>query len=357
MKKCLLLLLLLQTNIMFANCCPCSTEVCTQECCSSVGWSLYGEALFLQPNGSNLIFAMQADPTNPKLADPLVEANWFSHEINPSYHPAFEIGAKCIFQDIEMNLALDWERLRSSDSKHFSLPFNEAMTGPLFDIGPDAKPYIHAKGKAIFHFDKVDLLLEKRMFSKHCWAVDLCAGASFAYIKQSIRRNYFNDGATLERIIESPSTFTGGGPTFGFNFDFILVNCFKLTGSSSISLIVGQLKNKTKYESFAPDLTTLGVPQPNTERSHVPNRTQLVPGFEERLGFAYDFPFRCGNFSVEAGYLFQIFLNAIQTLDITVIVTTGLPFPNTVGYYAQGFERTLSNFMLTGPYLKMNIDF
>ncbi len=325
-------------------------------------YQLYGEVLFLQPNGSSLCYAVEAIPKNYKLPNPLLEANWFAHEISPSYYPAFDIGAKIEFLDMEMCLVLDYERLSGGEVQQFNVPNGFAMVGPLFDIGPDAEPYISAKGKAVFRFDMAGLLLEKRLYNNQCWMIDYCVGASFARIKQYMRTQYSSAGGSIARVIKNPSLFLGGGITSGGSFAFRVANHFQIMGSSSISLLMGCMTNRVTYRSYAPSISQAGNPQPTTERTRVPNRSQLVPGFEEKFGFTFDFPISCnGTFSIEAGYLFQIFLNAIQNFDITVIVdasdltSSGLVF--TDGYYAQGFQRTLSNFILTGPYLNLNATF
>lgn len=344
MKKFLFLFTLLQTYLF------------SQDYPIEFGFS--GAFLYLQPNASNLIYAIQADPKNPALAVPLVEANWIDHEFDPHYHPALEIGAFLGFKEMAMHLSLDWEHFSTSENRRISVPNGEAMLGPLFDIGPDASEYIHARGKLDISFDDISLLFEKQVFCKQCWVLDFCVGIACTRIQEKTRNSYTNDGATIARVLKKSSQFLGIGPRFGVHFDFFLPCHFRFIGGSYASLFMGQLKNHSAYQSFSPDLITMNIPQPNTEQIHVPNRMQLIPGFEERLGFAYDFLCCQNPFSIEIGYLFQMYFNAIESLDITVIVNANdLPFSSTVGYYAQGFQRSQSNFILTGPYLKLNMCF
>ena len=59
-------------------------------------------------------------------------------------------------------------------------------------------------------------------------------------------------------------------------------------------------------------------------------------------------------------YQFQIYLNAIQSIDMTAPQVPPSLSPAITpdsGVYAVGFERTLSNFILTGPYVSLNVDF
>jgi hypothetical protein len=61
----------------------------------------------------------------------------------------------------------------------------------------------------------------------------------------------------------------------------------------------------------------------------------------------------------EVGYQCQIYLDAIQTVDLTSpqVLPAGAVFTTQVGVFAVGFERTFSNYMLTGPYGSIGLEF
>ena len=122
---------------------------------------------------------------------------------------------------------------------------------------------------------------------------------------------------------------------------------------------MGEMKNKTRFKSFTPELATLDVPQPNNQRTHVPNRAQLIPGFKQKLGFSYVATWDSIEVAFEIGYLCQIYINAVQTMDMTApqVEPSGAIFTPQVGVFAVGFERTLSNYMLTGPYASLDFKF
>ena len=327
--------------------------------CSSIGYNLYGEVLFLQPNGSNLYFAVQAHPFDSAITTHIVSPNWFEYEFSPAYHPGFEVGAELLFKNMNMKLTANWEWLHGDDRASQSVtPATMPMIGPIFDIGPNSAEYKDAKATAQFRFDAANLLLSKKVcFGKNLF-LNMFAGGTFTRIRQTISSYYSNDGGTVARSITNPSIFTGGGSQFGVDFDFRVAGNFFFTGASSVSMIMGQLQNSTTYKSWTPYLATLGDPQPNVQTTTVPNRSQLVPGFEEKLGFSYDFPFHCGVVSLKAGYQFQIYLNAVQSFDmISQVLPSLLTDTPDVGLFAVAYQRTLSNFILTGPYVNLNVEF
>jgi hypothetical protein len=87
----------------------------------------------------------------------------------------------------------------------------------------------------------------------------------------------------------------------------------------------------------------------------------MVPGFEGKLGLAYDFEF-CRHYMVtlEAGYQAQIYLNSIRSIDICSEVDLGAvaaEINGTTGVYARTFSRTISDFALAGPYLTLALGF
>ncbi len=336
-----------------------SEEYCPPSC-SSVTFSLYGDLLYLQPNGSNLYYAAEAYPFDDSIAVPAVSPNWKIYEIDPKYSFGFEVGAKAHFNDSKTSIMANWERLHSHDGADHYVTDNRNMIGPLFDIGPNSSNYKSASGKASFHFDAADLIFGKEFCFIDRLYTNFFAGASFARIHQSMNVLYKNNSTSISRNISYYSKFIGAGPEVGVDFGYRITRDFSFTGSSSLGLIMGQMQNGTTYQSTTPFLATIHVPQPNVQGTRVPNRAQLVPNFEEKLGFSYDTDFDSWGFSVGVGYMVQIYVDAVQSVDMTAPQVPPSLTPALVpdaGVYAVGFERTLSNFILSGPYASLNIDF
>lgn len=328
--------------------------------CRGVMGELYGELLFLQPNGSSLYYAAQADGLDESISIPAISPNWFIREITPNYSAAFKVGAKLLFSGTKTNLEASWERLYSSKSANHQVYDSGQMLGPISDIGPNSAVYSKAEGEAHFHFDAVDLVFGQECCGFKRLYPNFFAGAGFARIKQIVDSTYSNTSAGTTRTIKTSSTFTGAGPKLGLDFDYRIGWGFFLSGSSSLGLDIGESQNQTNYFSSSPYLISNGIPVPNTQSVTVPNRTQAIPSLEEKLGFSYAGIFRCCKVKFGAGYQAQIYLNAIQTIEMTAPQVEPSLFSVTVpdsGMFAVGFERTLSNFILTGPYISLSVDF
>ncbi|MCH9611803.1 MAG: hypothetical protein S4CHLAM102_02770 [Chlamydiia bacterium] len=328
--------------------------------CDGVVFELFGQALFLQPNGSSIYYAAEAIPLDPNISIPAVSPNWNIYEIKPDYAVGFNVGMALLFTPLNTRLQANWERLYSRDSANHNVPLTSDMIGPLFDIGPNSAAYTSGKGHVKFDFDSADLIFAQQFCVFKRLYPSVYAGGAFARIKQSLTSTYFNSDQTRKRKVKNYSTFIGGGPKFGATFDYRMFGDIFFTGLSSAALIIGESKNGTTYKSWAPFLVNQGIPQPNTQKTKVPNRTQLIPGFEERLGFSYVGVFDCWKLKIGLGYQAEVYIDAVQSIDMTapqVIPTLAPGASAESGVFAVGFERTLSNFILQGPYLSIDCDF
>ena len=333
--------------------------------CRDITGEAYGELLFLQPNGSSLYYAAEAIPLNLSLSNfPAVSPNWNIFELSPGYTPTFKFGGKVFFTPTRTHLEVSWEHLntttKSSKTLSTTADGGALMIGPLFDIGPNSAAYTHAKGRAEFQFDAVDLLFGQKFCAFTRLYPTLFAGVGFARIQQTVESAFRNAANSVSRSIETDSKFTGAGPKMGVDFDYRIIENFFFSGMMSCGLVIGQLDNGATYKSKSPFLIANNIPQPNKQTTSVSDRTQLVPSFEERLGFSYLRMYDCWKVKCEVGYLAQIYLNAVQTIDMTAPQVVPSLLPATVpdaGLYAVGFERTLSNFMVTGPFISLAFDF
>jgi hypothetical protein len=323
-------------------------------------YEVYGAYLYLQPNGSHLYYGAEAIGLNTSIAVPAVNANWNILEVKPSYHSGFDIGARILFDYADLDMTVNWERLHASNSSSFVASSAAGyMVGPFFDIGPNAEPYKIADGQASLHYDQVNVDFGTQFNLTNRWRADVCAGAGFAYIKESLGSSYSSLDGTIVRAVSTYSKFLGAGPQLGLDFRYKICGNFAFLSDSMLSLFMGQLKNGTTYESSTPELANLGVAQPNVQTTTVPHRMQLVPGFEQRIGASYDASFDCANLTLAIGYQCQIYLDAIQTVDMTApqVLPPAAVFSTQVGVYAVGFQRTLSNFMLTGLFVSLDLRF
>jgi hypothetical protein len=309
------------------------------------------DALVLQPSGSNLYYAVETDPL------PLTSPNWKIHEVHPGYDFGFDVGIGGVFHGTNSRLTLDWEHFHSLNSNRKKLS-SQNMLGPFFEIGPDANPFKKAKGHAFFRFNEVNLDYGVFVNFGDRLSSTLFAGVSFVKIRQILHAYFSSVDGNAIRAIKTPSLFLGAGPQAGFDFSYRICKGFHLVGEGIASLYAGRMKNHTTYKTASPALIPLKITPPNEQRVHVSDRAQVVPGFEGKLGLNYSCLFyKHYMIKIEAGYQAQIYLNTIQSTDMSsqVLLT---PNPQAaVGVYARTFQRNLSNFSLAGPYATLELAF
>lgn len=328
---------------------------------TGLSYRLYGEFFYMQPNSTDLYYGASAIGINPDLPSPanVASPDWTILTINPDFHPGFEVGASLLLNDANIEIGANWQRLHCKDSDSFQAS-NAAghMVGPFFDIGPNSASYKIAKGKAVSHFDEVDVTFAKSLCFFNNFHTRFYGAASFLRIKQSLHSTYSNVSGSTVRHINTSSTFTAGGPQIGLDYDFRMHKGFFFSGKSSLSLFIGQMKNTATYQSYTPELAVIGLAQPNNQAATIDNRVQTVPAFEQKLGFSYLAVWKCAKATFEIGYRCQIYLDAVQDFEMaSQAVPVDLVASPDVGVFAVAFEQTNSNFMLTGPYAMIGVEF
>lgn len=335
------------------GCCPAPYE------CSPVSYDVYGEWLYLQPNGNDLYYGVEVDLLDAEIAVPAASPNWKVLEIDPDYQSGFRIGTKAYFHCNDLSIDLNWERLRTRDTDSTTVPDEAGFrVGPFFDFGPNSESYKIARGRSSSEFDQVNLYLGKNFCFCDLFA-KVYGGVTFARIKETSHSSFSNVAGTISRSVDSPSKFTGAGPQFGIDYAYKIWDELCFTGSSVASLFIGEMKNSTTFKSFTPELDILAIAQPNVQKTRVSNRTQIVPGFEQKLGFSYSAAYECVQVTLGAGYQWQFYINAVQRTNLTApqVLPAESTFSSEVGVFGIGLERKISNYMLSGPYVSLSIDF
>lgn len=345
----------------------CAPAPVTQYCCpdlfkaTGVSYYTYGEFFYMQPSSTNFYYGASAIGITAGLPAPadIASPDWKVLKVSPDFHPGFEVGIGFTLNDANIGIGANWQRLHCEDSDSFQAS-NAAghMVGPFFDIGPNSASYKIAKGKAISHFDEVDVTFSKQLCFFNNFHVRFYAAASFLRIRQSLQSTYSNVAGTVIRKVKINSTYTAGGPQIGLDYDYRIYKGFFFSGCSILSLFAGQMKNATTYQSFTPELTLIGLAQPNKQATKIPNQTELVPAFEQKLGFSYLAIWKQLKATFEIGYRFQVYIDAVQNINMaSQAVPVDLVETPDVGVFAVAFEQSNSNFMLMGPYAKVGIEF
>ncbi len=346
--------------------CPVSQQCCpeTLNPCG-LTYGFYGEFLYLQPNGTDLFYGASAIGISPTGSgdspiSSIASPDWTILQIEPDYHPGFEVGLRLGSNSDNITVTANWERLHATDTNSFTASAAAGnMVGPFFDIGPNSAAYKVAKGKAVSHFDAVNLMFGKNLCFFNNFRTEFYGAAAFARIEQTLKSTYSNYSNSTVRVVKTGSTFTGAGPQIGLNYDYRIYKRFFFSGNSVLSLLVGQMKNTTTYQSIAPELASIGVSSPNNQEATIPNRTQLIPAFEQKLGFSWISTWKCVQATLAVGYQCQIYLDAVQTFNMAsqAIPSDLAAVSPDVAVYAVAFEQTNSNFMLTGPYVFLGFEY
>lgn len=332
------------------GCSDWSHNGCVWLCDPEFTWGIDCRALILKPTGSSLGYAVEAFP------EPIPTPSWKTYDIKTDYHAGFDLGLTSFWHSRNIQCKLNWQHLHSTDtSKKFVSTQN--MIGPFFEIGPDALLYKKAKGKVHFAYDEIDLDAGICVNFGDYLQTNFFAGICGAQVKQNLTSKFSNNEGNVARSIKTPSKFIGAGPQVGVDLLYSLLGGLNITGQATASLLVGDMKNHTTYKSISPALQELDIESPNVQGTHNTRRTQVVPAFAGRLGLSYTYEACSWAFSIEAGYEAKVFINAIQSADIGSEVITPPVLPDTIGVFARTFQRKLSNFALSGPYIKCGVYF
>lgn len=341
-------------DISYYDECETAHSLCTQTiACADTCYrfAIQGKALYLRPSSSNLNYAVEV------VQFPLTSPSWKIKTIRPDFQWGFEVEIAGIHPDKSSDIVLSWEHLKSKDStcKHVA---SSNRIGPFFEVGPSADLYKKARGKVFFDFDAINLNYGSFLQIGTDWQANVCFGISGAHIRQKLTSKFSNFSETIVRSIKIPSSFIGGGPQLGVNGFYQFNRYLHLTGEMVASLLVGRVKNHTYYKAQTPNLVELDISSPNKQSTSVRHSTQVVPAFKGKLGISSSYAFNSGaELNFETGYQVQIYLNAIQNVDIGSELTAPAVEVNEIGVFARTFHKSVHDFSLSGPYAMLNLTF
>lgn len=334
------------------------TMDCEMPCRLPCRCDVHFTLLALRPCGDSFDYAVQTVAGRP--ASP----SWKILNIKPDYHCAFEIGANMQPECMCGCFMVNWEHFDSQDTSTKHIPINsEDSVGPFFHIHSDSD-FTRARGRVRFHFDEVNVDYGVFLSAHECLNTNFYSGVSFVHIQRDFITRYANRNQAdrdLEviRLIKTPSRFDGIGPQVGVDLTYKVAGGLCMAGGGAAGLLFGRLKNHTHFEAQSPALanTNINITPPNRQSTKVHHSRQLIPAFEGRLGIGYCTDRMDCSFRFEIGYFAQIYLNAIQSVDIASEVHHSPVSSSSVGVFPRAFERHFSNFALAGPYVTLGVRF
>lgn len=330
--------------------------------------------LYLKPMSNNHIFAYDVG------GQQTYYQNWHAQALNPGNTSAFELGLQYAMQENRYNLSGDWIHLSSSTtaSKHGNDTLdlkNIEFVAPSFEMSPPVFGIRYVDSKLNYNYDDMTFNLEK-VFKPYNWLRSkIVAGINVLYIKQNITTTFSDYVGSLPTPysyalppdpsysfqIQSISQFVGSGPDIGISGQLEFIPGFSIVGAAFGSLNVGTTSVQETFTATSQVLTNLGIGV-SKQAITVPNKTQVVPGFDGKLGLQYQFQSAYfSNFSLEGGYRIVTYINAISTINPQTLVQPG-SF-NETPEFATGTMAIVSisqqdrPFNLNGPYVTLKINF
>lgn len=314
------------------------------------GFDFSVAVLGLKPGASNLNYVIY----NKEL--PAQSPSWSEKEIRPGYGPAFELDAGYRTCEAE-TVHLGWTHLNTSSSTTTQAPNDSFFLGPDYEIGPAGLTIRNSSGDAQFKYDVVNLDAGQFVTVGNHLLMRLFGGLSNAYLREQVTAQY---SGTLSAPFPGPfrtnqevtSNFTGIGPRFGITVNYDAGSHFGFMGEAAASALIGSMYTKTEYTSSSSVLTALFGQRFNDQFIKDQNVTQVIPGFDAKLGVNYTYDFCNGALVVVgAGYQASVYVNAIsQYIPASVVVPI-----QTGGIFVDTMSHTLSNYSVQGPFLQATL--
>lgn len=331
-----------------------------------LGW------LDLKPMSNNHTYAFYVAGTQPYFQD------WHAQAIDPAYSSAFELGAQYAFKNTQWDAAIDWIHLNSEDSsfKQGNQTIdtsNIAFVAPPFEMSPPVFGIRRADAELKYQYDDALVNMEKIFDVSDGINAKVMVGVNILRLKQSLSTT-FTDYVGAEPTpytyplpadpsfsfkIQSISQFMGVGPNMGLSAEFAIFKGLHIIGMASGSLNVGTTSIQENFTATSARLTTNGIGM-SQQQVTAPNKTQVVPGFDGKLGLLYQLSrLHIPNLSIEGGYRVMSYLNAISTINPQTLVQPG-PNPG-VPEFSTGTMAIVSMtqqdrpFNLNGPYVSLKV--
>jgi len=302
-----------------------------------------GSFLYLQPGAGD--FQQYAEVANPF---PIPSPNWSNHSIAPKYSPAFNVALRYI-PTASDEIALDWTYLRATDSASVTANSSQ-FVGPPYSIGPPAGVAFtagSANGSLQSQYDTVNLTAGHTFCAGCPFALQAFGGVQYARLGETLTGNFQNSANSTYHSYVSSSLFSGAGPRFGIKGLYNVGN-MQVFGQAGATALIGTSQNNINFTTASPLLADLGITT-NYQSLKSPNATQVVPGFDAKVGTAYTFPYSAyGAFKVELGYQVAVYFDAVSHFALSNVAAS----PLSGGVYLATEQQLKSNLTVQGPYLQ-----
>lgn len=335
-------------------------------------FELYGSLLYLQPTSTNLKYAVFVSGEQPYFQ------SWHYQAINPAYSPAFEIGLNYNFAALPYQASVSWLRLNTSDVSAKQASTNVSLStvefvAPAYEVGPPVFGIKRADANVKFNFDDIKINVGKLFTFTPNIQARVFGGVNIIHINQKLTTVFSDMAGALPTAYsyalapdpafvfetQNDSKYLGAGPDLGLNVQYTAYRGFGFVGEVLGSLTAGTNKVVDNFNSNSSRLIALGY-GPTQQQITTPDATQLVAGFDGKLGVFYNYsgPY-VHNLTIEAGYRMALYNNAISEIDPGTLVQPGTVFLTpefATGTMAiNSTEASSHNFNFNGPYLTFKL--
>lgn len=333
---------------------------------------VYLGLLYLQPHTGNLNYAVFVSGTQPYYQ------SWHYQALKPDYSPGFEVGGHYRLPDEHYQASLGWIHLNTRDASFKQAARTTDLStiefvSPPFEQSPPVFGIKRADSSVTFDFDSI-ALNAARLFEPHPkLRARLFGGINVLKIKQKLT-TVFSDMVGVPGTdysyalapdpafsfqLQNTSDYLGVGPDLGFNVAYTVTHGIGILGEFLGTLTAGNMSIHDRFTSTSTRLTTLGIGTSHQEIT-VPDTTQVVPGFDGKLGLFYNYTgVNIPKFNVELGYRFASYINGISTVNPSTLVQPGtfVATPEfstgTMAIVSSDIKNQAFNF--NGPYIKLNV--
>jgi hypothetical protein len=321
----------------------------------------------LRPSSNDEDYAV-VGPTFGTIALPTTTSLTYDvQSVDPDYDWAFAVMLGYIFPCSGNDIRASWIHFDNSDTTSTVADGVHFVVGPIwgasFAQSGGFSPFTTASATEDFKYDAVDLDVGQFVNMGTRLQARLFAGLRYAHIERNLDDTFNAAAATPAGTVLPPaflteeydSKFDGIGPLFGVDTSYHLGYCFGLVAHADLALLVGTVKTSDTFTQSDITLseTVLGT---TTTSISADDLTRVVPGFDGKLGLDWTYPFtygcNCdeGEFSIEAGYQWTYYIDAVDRLEpdeSTVVRDVPTSFDSV--------ERVSSDIGFDGPYVTLSL--
>lgn len=317
-------------------------------------------ALFLRPGGSN-DYAVLVSPFNPDDTTPILSPDWEPKGIDPDFSAGFSLNFRHVFADSGSDVNFYWAHLRTSDKATFPVdraaPPAQEMTGPFWGIGPNEAPTSAANGQLKTDYDVFNTEIGKHVYFAPNLKSRFFAGVSGLWLQQQIRADFSGTDPVLGFYtfgITTTSKYHAAGIRLGLEGAYQARYNIDVVGLLAGNVYIGSQQPSTNTVGTGSILAAGGIAENHQAISHK-SYIQVVPALDAKLGLKYAKDFANDrSFSLEAGYMASVYVNALQNYVPSTFVPGSLGIVSG-SVFLQSLLKTTDSFSVDGPYITASL--